>query len=681
MLLKLFLLQLPGFIFADGVKIASFRFEYVKAELILALFILLIGFFKLLYHHYKYPRALIPESCCLIILGILLGLVFFYFNTDSHTNAVKFLEFDSKIFFFFLLPPIILESAYSLNDKAFYHNVDTIIVFAVIGTIMNIILVGGSLIALDRFGLFGTLGFSSLDCLLFASLIAAVDPVAVLAIFTEVGVNKTLYFMVFGESLLNDAVTVVCYQLIGDYKQLEAITIFDVFMGFASFLSVSFGGLLIGVLSGLLSSYVTKFTISARVVEPVICLGTAYLSYACSELFHFSGIIAIICCGIVQARYTMKNLSAKSNISISYAVKVISSVSESLIFIILGVMLVNEKNWFWSDWHPVFAFTSLILCVLARFLVVFGLSYIVNKATSGNRYISFKEQITMAYGGLRGAVSFCLAFMISDESPAKSTILAATYLVILFTVFVQGCSIEGMVKVLNITLAKKDDQYKLFKAFNKGMVGHLAEGVEEILGVSNTSIFKTIGEINKKYIQPCLERDYQRKEAYDRLVSLENEARLKESLLDNSTITRNIHLGIAGSKATFDIVNEHNEELARKKSHGDKIKIEMTDEVSENIEAEVDDLMNNIDKINALVSGSYNYHPDRNLTNDDDLDRRHSIKAWQRQIDRLKDLSFHETKKKRRLLGLRRSSNVKKMSMRHGILATSAGAMTVGNKS
>ncbi|CAD5227694.1 unnamed protein product [Bursaphelenchus okinawaensis] len=654
---------------AAGVKVASFRFEYVKAELILALFIVLIGFFKLLYHHYKYPRALIPESCCLIILGVFLGLIFFYVNADSHTNPVKFLEFDSKIFFFFLLPPIILESAYSLNDPAFYHNVGVIIVFAVFGTVMNIMLVGGSLIALDKFGLFGKLGFSSLDCLLFASLIAAVDPVAVLAIFAEVGVNKTLYFMVFGESLLNDAVTVVCYNLVEDFKKLDSVTVFDVLLGILSFLTVSFGGLFIGLACGLLSSYVTKFTISARVVEPVICLGMAYLSYSCSELFHFSGIIAIICCGIVQARYTIKNLSTKSNISISYAVKVISSVSESLIFIILGVMLVNEKK--------------LVLERLAP--VVFGLSYIVNKVTSSNRHISFREQIIMAYGGLRGAVSFSLAFMISESSPAKSTILAATYLVIIFTVFVQGCSIEGLVKVLNITLAKKDDQYRLFNAFNKGMLQHMATGVEEVLGFSSTSVFKKVAEINRKYIQPCLERDYKKKDAYERLVLLENEERLKESLLDSST-KKNINLTLSSSQAElnkFEILNDHNEQIARKKSREsrrDKETTKINIEEDGDVEAEVDDLIYDLDKINALVSGSYSYHADRNLTNDAAFDRQRSIKGWQKHINRLHDLSFHETKKKRRLMGLRRSANVKKMSIRHGVLAASAGAMTVGNR-
>lgn len=91
----------------------------------------------------------------------------------------------------------------------------------------------------------------------------------------------------------------------------------------------------------------------------------------------------------------MNNLSAKSQISIDYITKVVSSVSESLIFIILGVMLVNERAWFWDDWHPLFSLYSLVLCIVARFIVVFALTVIVNRFTGGVRYINIQEQIIM----------------------------------------------------------------------------------------------------------------------------------------------------------------------------------------------------------------------------------------------------------------------------------------------
>ncbi|KAK5977887.1 Sodium/hydrogen exchanger [Trichostrongylus colubriformis] len=375
-----------------GVKVASFKFDYVKEPLVLTIFIIVIGIFKLAYHHTHFIQKIIPESCCLIVVGVFLGLIFI--GDDTH-ESVKFLEFNSKTFFFFLLPPIILESAYSLRDRAFLENFGTIVVYAVVGTVLNIVLLGGSLIALSNLGWMRGFRIDPLDCLVFASLIAAVDPVAVLAIFQEVGVNKMLYFMVFGESLLNDAVTVVCYNLVIEFKELDSIGFMDCFMGLLAFLCVSLGGLSIGLLCGFLSALVTKFTKHVRVVEPVIMFGLAYLAYMGSELFHFSGIIGIIACGLFQSHYSCGNISNKSFISVTYFAKVASSISESLIFIVLGVVLVNEQEWFWSDWHPLFSFYSVVLCIGVRFLVVFFLTYIVNRFTGGVRHISFQEQFIM----------------------------------------------------------------------------------------------------------------------------------------------------------------------------------------------------------------------------------------------------------------------------------------------
>jgi len=131
-----------------------------------------------------------------------------------------FPQFTPDIFFYLLLPPIILEAAYSLYDKAFFDNISTILVMAVIGTAFNFLAIGLLLYLVFDLGamgqvkgpfppddhpeqFYGYYDLSVTEILLFASLISAVDPVAVLAIFQEVGVNPDLYFLLFGESLLN----------------------------------------------------------------------------------------------------------------------------------------------------------------------------------------------------------------------------------------------------------------------------------------------------------------------------------------------------------------------------------------------------------------------------------------------------------------------------------------------
>ena len=136
----------------------------------------------------------------------------------------------------------------------------------------------------------------------FSSLISAVDPVAVLAIFDEIGVNKNLYFLVFGESLFNDGVTVVLYNSFATLSGMEEVPVGQYGMAFLSFFFVVFGGLLIGVVCGALSAFFTKFTQHTRVVEPLVMWTAAYFCFVLCETIHWSGIIGLIGCGIVQKR-------------------------------------------------------------------------------------------------------------------------------------------------------------------------------------------------------------------------------------------------------------------------------------------------------------------------------------------------------------------------------------------
>lgn len=145
----------------------------------------------------------VPESCLLIFVGLLVGGVI-------KTMKEKAPILDSKLFFLYLLPPIILDAGYFLPIRAFTENLGTILVFAVVGTLWNAFFIGGMMFAVCQVDV--TAQFKQVDllsCLLFGSIISAVDPVAVLAVFEEIHINELLYILVFGESLLNDAVTVV----------------------------------------------------------------------------------------------------------------------------------------------------------------------------------------------------------------------------------------------------------------------------------------------------------------------------------------------------------------------------------------------------------------------------------------------------------------------------------------
>lgn len=168
----------------------------------------LLFFFSIFAGFHLVPRlsGIVPESCLLIVVGLLVGGLIELAGEEVPPVL------DSKLFFLCLLPPIILDAGYFLPIRQFMENLGTILIFAVVGTLWNAFFIGGLLYAVCQIQPDNPSSLHQLDllsCLLFGSIISAVDPVAVLAVFEEIHINELLHIIVFGESLLNDAVTVV----------------------------------------------------------------------------------------------------------------------------------------------------------------------------------------------------------------------------------------------------------------------------------------------------------------------------------------------------------------------------------------------------------------------------------------------------------------------------------------
>lgn len=155
------------------------------------------------FHIYHRLPGLMPESCLLIIVGALVGAIIF--GTDHKSPPVM----DSSIYFLYLLPPIVLEGGYFMPTRPFFENIGSILWWAGLGALINAFGIGLSLYLICQIKVFGLSDVSLLQNLLFGSLISAVDPVAVLAVFEEARVNEPLYMMIFGEALLNDGISVV----------------------------------------------------------------------------------------------------------------------------------------------------------------------------------------------------------------------------------------------------------------------------------------------------------------------------------------------------------------------------------------------------------------------------------------------------------------------------------------
>ena len=497
------------------IHLANWRWKEFGKILTPITVLILAGIFKLLFHHTPILSDYMPESCVLIIIGILMG-AFVYAEEGEGVSEIEdireyFPRFTSRVFFLVLLPPIILDAAYSIYDRQFLDNLGGVLVFAVIGTLFNAFLIGYGLYFINYLGFMGELPaeMDTIDCLKFAALISAVDPVAVLAIFQEIGVNISLYFMVFGESLLNDGVSVVLYNSMGSLKEIGeassgSVDKINYVLAFFSFFTVVFGGLLIGLCIGLITSLIVKFTRHTQVIEPFLILAMSYVSYVMAETIHWSGIISLIGCGIAQKRYAFINISKKSLTTVKYSVKTLATVSDCIIFLFLGIVTSSNDN---LQWHWGFSLWTCFLCLVIRFSGVFFLSAILNQRRL--KKISMKEQIIIGYGGLRGAVGFSLAIILSqeDNGAIPKIFLTTTLFMVYFTVFIQGGTIKFLVEKLNID--KEEEKVKLISDdVNLKTIDLVMSGVGAVIGgISYSAALETLQSFDEKFIKKWLIRD------------------------------------------------------------------------------------------------------------------------------------------------------------------------------
>ncbi|XP_073446018.1 sodium/hydrogen exchanger 2-like [Dendrobates tinctorius] len=475
----------------------SMEYNHVKTPFEITLCILLASFAKIGFHFSPRVHTVVPESCVLIILGLIMGVIIYVARIQAPVM-------DGDVFFLYLLPPIILDAGYFLPIRPFFENLGPILWYAVLGTLWNVLGIGLSLYGICQVKAFGLTDVSLLQNLWFGSLIAAVDPVAVLSVFEEIQVNEKLYILVFGESLLNDAVTVVLYKLFKAFDGMKDILPSDIFIGIGNIFVVGIGGTLIGLIFGLLAAFTTRFTEHIRVIEPLFVFLYSYLAYLTAEIFHMSGIMAIISCSMSMKRYVEENISHKSYTTVKYFMKMWSSVSETLIFFFLGFYTVNSDHK--CSWP--FILLTIVFCLFWRASGVVVLTSILNKFCLN--VISKKDQFIIAYGGLRGAICFSMVFLLPDMTP-RHLFIATTSAVILFTVFVQGMTIRPLVELLEVKKRNKTTS-TVSEQVNIRLMDHLITGMEDVCGRGGQLYWKDkFEQFDNRCLRRILLRDHQPK--------------------------------------------------------------------------------------------------------------------------------------------------------------------------
>ncbi|XP_038842085.1 sodium/hydrogen exchanger 8 isoform X3 [Salvelinus namaycush] len=392
--------------------------------------------------------------------------------------------FRPNMFFLLLLPPIIFESGYSLHKGNFFQNIGSITLFAVIGTAISAFIVGGGIYFLGQADVIYKMSMT--DSFAFGSLISAVDPVATIAIFNALNVDPVLNMLVFGESILNDAVSIVLTNTAEGFARDDnsMVTGWETFLqALGYFLKMFFGSAALGTLTGLISAIFLKHFDLRKTpsLEFGMMIIFAYLPYGLAEGIKLSGIMSILFSGIVMSHYTHHNLSPVTQILMQQTLRSVAFMCETCVFAFLGLSIFSFPHKFELS----FVIWCIVLVLVGRAVNIFPLSYLLNFFR--DHKITPKMMFIMWFSGLRGAIPYALSLHLGLEPIEKRQLIGTTTIIIvLFTILLLGSGTMPLIRIMDNEesqsrrKSKKDiNLSKTEKMGNALELEHLSELTEE----------------------------------------------------------------------------------------------------------------------------------------------------------------------------------------------------------
>ncbi|XP_053187418.1 sodium/hydrogen exchanger 6-like [Scomber japonicus] len=376
-------------------------------------------------------------------------------------EMLRKVTFDPEVFFNILLPPIIFHAGYSLKRRHFFRNIGSILAYAFMGTVISCFVIGLIMYGFVSFmKVVGQLGgdFFFTDCLFFGAIVSATDPVTVLAIFNELKVDVDLYALLFGESVLNDAVaivlssSIVAYQPTGDNSHsFEAMALLK---SFGIFLGVFSGSFALGVATGVMTALVTKFTKlrDFPLLETALFFLMSWSTFLLAEACGFTGVVAVLFCGITQAHYTFNNLSPDSQDRTKQLFELLNFLAENFIFSYMGLTLFSFQS---HVFNPLFIIGAFVAVFLGRAANIYPLSFLLNLGRRNK--IGSNFQHVMMFAGLRGAMTFALSIR-DTATYARQMMFTTTLLIVFFTVWICGGGTTPMLSFMSIPVGVDSDQ-------------------------------------------------------------------------------------------------------------------------------------------------------------------------------------------------------------------------------
>jgi monovalent cation:H+ antiporter, CPA1 family len=358
----------------------------------------------------------IPYAVALVICGLIIE--------GSHLVAVP--QLGPNLVLFVFLPPLLFDAAFRFDTAQLRTLVRPIVLLAVPGTLVTAALIGIFVSAVLHLPL--------ALALLFGSIVAATDPVAVVAVFQRLGVAPRLHALADGESLVNDGVAVTLYVAFLGAALGSNPSVVDAVGVFATEVV---GGVAIGLVLGFVCSRVGGL-VDDHLIEMTLSTALAYGSYLIADALHTSGPLAVVAAGLVHGSYGRRiGMSESTRRLLDDLWEYLGFAANSLVF--LGVGLTVDVRTFGGQIEP--ALVAIVATLLARAVVVVGYAWLDRADV-----LTIPEQVVLIWGGLRGALSIALVLALPSETPERNLLTTMTYGVVLFTLVVQGLTLPILVR-------------------------------------------------------------------------------------------------------------------------------------------------------------------------------------------------------------------------------------------
>lgn len=397
--------------------------QLVELEILVLELLLIVSVVAIVVRRFR-----IPYTVALVLAGLALSF-----------RSPLGIKLTPELILSLFIPPLIFDAAFHLDLSKLRKNLSTIGLLAVPGVIITMLLVGG----IVHWGA----GLSIGSALVFGALVAATDPVSVVAIFRKLGAPKRLEVLLEGESLFNDGTAIVIFNLAvaavvtGEFQLLDGV--FD-------FVRVAGGGLLIGGVLGWLTLLFIR-RIDDHLIETTFTTVLAFGSYLVAEQFHVSGVLAVVAAGLANGNISPDGMSPTTRIVVLNFWEYVAFLANSAVFLLIGLDM--EVPLLIANWQPILWAIGAVL--LARGVGVYGLSRLGRDMPSEWRHVLF-------WGGLRGAIALALALSLPVNLGAeRQTVIVMTFGVVLFTLVIQGLSMGSLIDFLKLVVrSDKQKEYE-----------------------------------------------------------------------------------------------------------------------------------------------------------------------------------------------------------------------------